>query len=903
MNFYLKILVILIFMFALPFISLWAHAPLDSCIENPFLKNGYELWQKIPLTSETASTGLEKVARPFFGVMKPENKETFFIIGGSKFENGVKTYSDRIFSLQLQFQLSGNKELGACNVTQYTDLRYPFPVAEGLAIPSSQGLICIGGFNGQTHKISTEVYLLTLPLVDTPMHFVKWPDLPIPSSMSCGGIIDNVLYVYEANSLLALNLNALDQGWQILPGIPDGINRQQPAGCVQIADQKKTALFVVGGYNADNGKNSALSDAWKFVPSKDSTASCWTRLSDYQRDNHPLSSVGSIAIPSGCETILLIGGFNLDLWNQRNLEVKSMLPEEFKQKYKDWKPSDYHWNDSVMVLNTITNQWCSLPNPLPVATCGSAVGVLHNQVIVACGEIMPATRTNVIQIGNFERVREFGTLNWCIFIGYLLLMLPFGFFFMKRGKDTKDYFKGGGRIPWWVNGVSIFATMLSSLTFMTIPAMTFISDWRYFPLAITIFAMAPVVIYLYLPFFRRLNITSAYEYLELRFNLFSRVFASLAFIIFMVARSAVVTFLPSLALSVVAGIDLYVSIVLVGSITVIYSTIGGMEAVVWSDFVQAIILIGGALVALVLLVMGSGGIAETVTLASEAQKLNLLDFSWSIAEPVFWITIIGGLVANLSSYTSDQTIVQRYLTTKDEKGASRSIWFNGLLSVGSSALFYAIGTALYTFYKKNPGAFDIVMPSNDSIFPTFIVTELPAGVSGLLIAAIFAATMSTLSSNFNSAATAFVTDFYRRFLVNDEKKAFRMAHITTVVVGTLAIGFALVIASWQNIYSLFDTFQTMIGILTGGLAGLFFMGIFMSRINGIGAIAGLIASYVANIIFKFTDLVPHKPHLLLYGVIGLVACIVVAYIVSMLTGKPPQHKIQNLTLRYPPKSE
>ncbi len=866
----------------------------DSTLVTPLPKIQYEEWVKL------SDVAFEAVARPFSGVLKTPQGDAFFIIGGSKFVEGKKIYSDKVSSLSLI-----KSDSAQVSARLWEDVVYPFPVSDGLTLATDKGLLCIGGYDQNTQAITSAVYLMTPPTKDSPITFVKMPDFPIPTSMSCGGVIANIAYVYEKNKLYALNLKAKEMKWVELDGIPGDVNRQQPAGCVQQADQKKLALFVVGGMDAQSPANTALNDAWKFEPTikQGEISGQWTRINDITLNDSPLSTIGAIAYPSGCEVILFFGGFNLEIWNQRCQDNMNMSPEDFKAKYSEWQVDSYQWNRNVMALNTVTNEWISLKNPMPYPTCGAAVGMLEKQMIVAAGEIMPACRTTNIQIGNFELVRSFGTLNWIIFLTYLGLMLPFGFFFMKRGKDTKDYFKGGGRIPWWVNGVSIFATMLSSLTFMTIPAMTFISDWRYFPLAIAIFAMAPIVIYLYLPFFRRLNITSAYEYLELRFNLFCRIFASFAFIIFMIARSAVVTFLPSLALSVVAGIDLFTSIILVGSITVIYSTIGGMEAVVWSDFIQAIVLIGGALVALVMLVMGSGGISEMVTVASEAQKMNILDLSWSIAEPVLWVTIIGGLAANLSSYTSDQTIVQRYLTTKDEKGAARSIWFNGTLSVLSSALFYALGTALYTFYKKNPGAFDIVMASNDSIFPTFIVTELPPGISGLLIAAIFAATMSTLSSNFNSAATAFVTDFYRRFFTDDEKKAFHMAHVTTAVVGTLAIVFAIVIASWQNIFSLFDTFQTMIGILTGGLAGLFFMGIFMSRINGIGAIAGLAASYIVNIIFKFTDIVPHKPHLLLYSAIGLVACVVVGYIVSILTYKPTAKHVEGLTLKYPKAKE
>ena len=235
--------------------------------------------------------------------------------------------------------------------------------------------------------------------------------------------------------------------------------------------------------------------------------------------------------------------------------------------------------------------------------------------------------------------------------------------------------------------VVLYVLLSASITYMTIPAMTFSSSWWMYPMTFAIFILAPIVVYLYLPFYRRLKITSAYEYLEKRFNVFSRVFASAAFIIFMIVRSAIVVYLPALALSVIIGMNLFVSIVLVGAVTVIYSTIGGVSAVIWSEFIQAVVLVGGALIAVTMMIMGTdGGVSGVFQLAMANQKFQAFDFSWSLVEPVFWVTFIGGIAINLSSYTSDQTIVQKYMTTKDEKAAARSIWFNGILSVMSCTL-------------------------------------------------------------------------------------------------------------------------------------------------------------------------------------------------------------------------
>jgi SSS family transporter len=283
-------------------------------------------------------------------------------------------------------------------------------------------------------------------------------------------------------------------------------------------------------------------------------------------------------------------------------------------------------------------------------------------------------------------------------------------------------------------------------------------------MAITILIMAFPVVKYYLPFFRRLNVTTAYEYLEIRFNYAIRFLASFLFVIFMVARMALVLFLPSLALTTVTGIDIYICIILMGVITIIYCTMGGVEAVVWGDVIQGFVLLGGALLAVVFLISGTeGGLNTVIEISMDHDKFKMFDFAFDWTNATFWVVILGGLANNLISYTADQTVIQRYLTTKDEKSAARGIVLNGFLSVFVSIIFYSIGTALFAYYSTRPEEMNFSMANPDSIFPHFIMSEMPLGIAGLLIAAIFAATMSTVSSNVNSLSTAFTTDFYKHF--------------------------------------------------------------------------------------------------------------------------------------------
>ena len=489
-------------------------------------------------------------------------------------------------------------------------------------------------------------------------------------------------------------------------------------------------------------------------------------------------------------------------------------------------------------------------------------------------------------------------LDMVVIVVYLALMAGTGFYFMRRNKDADAYFKAGGRLPWWVVSLSIYATMFSSITFMSVPAMSFSGDMTYFVISFGIPIMALVTVRWYLPFFRRLNLTSAYEYLEVRFNLPCRLFASAAFVLFMIARTAIVAYLPSLALCAVTGLDLNLSVIVVTAVTILYCTIGGVEAVIWSDFIQSVILIASTVLILVWLIAGTdGGWSGFIAQGLSAEKFRVFDLTFDWTKPCFWVVLIGGLVANLASYTSDQCVVQRYMTTPDERGAAKSILFNGALSFLNCFVFFTLGVALWTYYQSHAGA----LPEGtkpDAVLAVFIARELPSGVSGLVLAAVAAATMSTLSANLNSAASAITTDFYKRLVVvrSPSRTKEECLHctptpptytsqlllcgkISTVVVGLLGGAMALWLAN-ADIGNIYDQFQRFLGILTGGLGSLFFMGIFMKRVNGVAAVCGLVANYAVCVTLDLCRFAG-GPHLLLFGFLGMMACLAVAGAVSM----------------------
>ena len=471
--------------------------------------------------------------------------------------------------------------------------------------------------------------------------------------------------------------------------------------------------------------------------------------------------------------------------------------------------------------------------------------------------------------------RHFSFSAWSVVIAYFGIIALMGWYFARKEKSANSFFKGGGNIPWYVAGVSIFATMLSSVTFLSVPALSYISDWRLFPNCIVGYAIiSPLAILFYMPVFRRMNLMSAYEYLERRFNLGTRLFASGIFVVFMVLRVAIVTLLPAIAVDAVTGLGVDVSIAICGAVTILYCTFGGLEAVIWSDFVQGLVLLGGAAAILAALVMGTdGGASGVLSLAAASGKDLCWDFRPELGELTFWVAFSLGITQCLFSYTSDQCVVQRYIAVKDEKAAARSILCNCVLGIAASALFFAIGTALWTHYKCHPEMLDPLMPKPDSILPHFMSMELPPVMAGLVIAAVFAATISTLSANLSAASSALTTDFVARFRPISDRSRVRLGQAFVVGCGVIGTAAAFVLAH-VDLRSLCDLFQEMISTVTSGIAGVFFLGVFCRRVGGAAAVLGLLANYAVCFGLKFGGLAAAWGiHPFLIGGFGLVACI------------------------------
>ena len=791
---------------------------------------------------------------------------TLFIAGGCNFpgtpaaKGGQKKFYDSVWYL-------GKDKW----YRQTFTLPHPTAYGASVAIPGTKGIICIGGTDG--NRSLTDVYRLTNKKRET------LSPLPVGIDNAAAATDGKFIYLVGGQTdgvpQMTIYRTTADatasSTWEAFATLP-GQARLQPCAVVQ-SNGLDMGLYVFGGYDPETGKVAdevqvlnLKTNVWKAMPGSRAT-------------------VGMTAVKSGYSHVLFFGGVNKTIFEKA---VRGEFGDDYLKHPAPW----YQFNPDILVYHTITDSWHAIPGSSLLARAGAGLIEKGGSYILTDGESKPGIRVTEIMKVKFNHEVSFGWLNWLVLIIYLVSMLGLGVYFMQRASNsTEDFFKGGGRIPWWAAGISIFATMLSAITYMAIPAKAYATDWTYYPMQICILIVSFPVIKYYLPFFRRLNVTTAYEYLEVRFNAATRIMASILFIVFMVARTALVLFLPSLAMTAVTGIDIYICIALMALITIVYCTMGGVEAVVWGDVIQGIILVGGAIFAAIYLIVNTGeiGASDFWQIATDNDKLRVFLFDaehpFDYVNATWWVVILGGLANNLISYTSDQTVIQRYLTTSDEKSAARGILTNGLMSVVVTIAFFTIGTGLYTFFKTHPAELDFTMAKGDAIFPFFMMSQMPQGVAGLLIAAIFAATMSTIASNINSVSTAFTVDLWSKIKGDGKAVSVRTARIAGIIAGVLGMGIAWLMAT-VDIQSLLDYFNTILGLLSGAIGGLFLMGIFFPRIGSGAAITGFLCGTATVLYMNFFT----QANFLLFGFVSMLVSVVIGWLLS-LGNKAPARKI------------
>jgi len=861
-------------------------------------KSTWLTWEALPDVPDPLG-----VAGPFGGLHEggagAAESSVLILAGGASFpvpagaaglwdERTVKVYTDAVHVLT---------RAGDEYTWQGDAGRLPRAVGYGASVSTPHGLLCVGGQDDE--RAYSSAFLLQWDPAKEVVRVVVLPDLPENSAGGQAVWMNDSAWVWTGqtgtgadsatNHLWKLPLQgavatALPAGlaWEAQPDLP-GHGRTMPQMAVQ-HDGYDPAIYLIGGrYKGANdpGAQAAplgllfLREVWQFKPDPLDRAA-WQRKSD-----SPVALAAGSALPYGQSHVFVL-----------SYATGAALAEACAagDGSPDWSTFDHPgFPRQALAYHTITDSWTEA-GALPVNQVTSPAVRWGSDMLVISGEAQPKVRSRAAwRFTANSRSRSFAGLDYAVVGLYLLSMIGVGVWFSSRNKNTDDFFRGGKHIPWWAAGCSIYATMLSSLTFIGLPGKTFAQDWAYFSGALMIVAVSPVAVYVALPFFRKLDATSAYEYLEKRFNRSVRLFGSACFTVFHLFRMAIVMSLTALALAICTPLDPAQSVLLMGLLSIAYCAMGGIEAVIWTDTIQTAVLLGGALIALLFMLQAADG--APVEVAMDHDKLRWLTWNLDVTSThvAVWVIVVGGLFQNISSYTADQAVVQRYMTTPDEKLAARAIWTNAALVIPGALVFYAMGTGLFLFYRSHPGELDPTI-TTDQILPFYIGTQLPAGLAGLIIAGVFAAAQSTVSTSMNSISTTTVTDFLRPIgACASDRSYLRAARMITIAAGVIGTGLGLFFID-PSYRSLLDQFLKVVGMFMGLLGGLFMLGVLTRRTTGLGALVGaLVCVSVMVCLWKFTAV-----HAAIYPCFGVLSCFAAGWVVSWFL--PREHSIQGLTI-------
>jgi SSS family solute:Na+ symporter len=663
------------------------------------------------------------------------------------------------------------------------------------------------------------------------------PDLPVALSGAGAAISGNGLYVAgghsgsEANTaLFRLDLSRPDFGWLICSTVPAEIG-DRPV-LVDLHGVLYVTGFGVSG--TETYSYNSVRNEWKPMASA------------------PEDMSGFTGVSCGDAHLLFFNASNPD--------------------------------DRILAYHRISDVWFEmgrLPQvifPFGAVSSGTEFTVLSPSAVIGGKALLTPTK--------------YGIYDHLVVAVLLISLVGVGLFFAKKEKSSGDYFRAGKRIPWWAAGLSLFASGASAISLMAMPGKAYAENWIYFSSCFfVVIIQLPLLFLVYVPIIRRLNCASANEYLEKRFNLPIRMLGSLIYSLNqMLGRMAAILLLPAIALSSIFGLPIEQSILIMGVVSTIYVTLGGLEAVIWTDVLQAVVMLAAVIVcacwAFFSLDMTA---ASAMEILAGQEKLRLFDFSFDWTAPVFIICVTNVLSASLGMI-GDQNFLQRVQCTPDPKDARKAVLTQLGVAIPLNAVLFALGTLLFLFYRSQPQTLSPALKS-DGIFPFFAAQHLPPGMAGFVVAALFAATISTVSGAVNSVANLGVEDIYRRFFrkVTDHR-CLVVGKVLTLSLGVFGTGAALLLAR-TGLLSIWDLALMITGIILAPVSGIFVLGIFTRRANSFGIWVGTVASILANVYAKlYLNL-----HSLAFLTVGVFTCIVVGYLASFLAPKS-RNQLDGLTV-------
>ncbi len=484
------------------------------------------------------------------------------------------------------------------------------------------------------------------------------------------------------------------------------------------------------------------------------------------------------------------------------------------------------------------------------------------------------------------------TIDLVVLGAYLAAVVGIGLWLGGRGGDSDDFMAAGRSLPGWAIGLSMFGSYISSISFLANPGVAYGGNWNAVAFTLATPIAAVIAVRWFVPFYFRQGAISAYEHLEQRFGRWARTYAVACFLLYQMARMGTVVYLLSLAVAPLTGWPVSRTILLTGALMTVYTLAGGIKAVVWVGVLQSGVLISGTLVCLTAVILKTpGGVGEILEIGGAYEKFSLGSFGTSLETPTFWVVFVFGLVTHLTNFGVDQSYVQRYVTARSERDAKRSVWLTACLYVPVAPVFFFIGTSLFVFYGRHlfetygmPPHYLVVGPKPDAMFPQFISTQLPLGFAGLVVAAIFAASMD---SNLNSMATLTLCDLYKPYLrpTAGERESLRVLHISTLawgVAGTL-VGLAMI-----QVRTALDAWWNLAGLFSGGVLGLFLLGLTTRRASSAAAAVAVTLGITVTVwmtlpkLFTVPDLLRNRWHANMTIVVGTLTIFLVGLLVTAI---------------------
>ncbi len=487
------------------------------------------------------------------------------------------------------------------------------------------------------------------------------------------------------------------------------------------------------------------------------------------------------------------------------------------------------------------------------------------------------------------------------------VMVVIGVYSARRSHSADAYFLANRSMPGWIVGFSLMATIISSMTFLAIPGFTFAKDWRYMPAHFFYFIPAIVAYYLFMPYFRRGHVRSAYEYLEQRFGTWARLYAASGFLVFQMFRTGVILYAVSLPFGPMTGYPLEWVILVFGILVATYTIAGGLEAVIYTDLLQGLALIAGGLICIPVAVnLIPGGFSQIISEAVADGKFAVGSTAWAWDDQTVWVLILVYQFIFFQLLCTDQNAVQRYIAMKTDRDANQGLILSTLMTIPVWFYFAFIGTVLYVYYKHFPAAgLDSLV--DEQAFPYFVLTQVPAGAAGFVLSGLLAAAMSTLDSGINASAATVTNDFYRRFKksVAAEEHYLKFGRWVSVAFGAIMVAVALFIHLART-RSLMDLQTLVVSILSAGLLAIFLLGFLTVRVHSREALIAAICTVSGVCLWLFADsatgtyllpglkrVLPDKFWIIVLSNLFLFG---LAYLLSFILRPQKTKNLQNLTV-------